>query len=385
MALPLLRTSERNAFKRCQWMWYHEYRLGLKEIDPKPTAADFGSGMHWCAARWYKPGKKRGIDPRESWEQWCADHKNQYVRTDDFDEDGPATFEDVRELGIMLWDVYLAEYGNDDHINVIAPEQRFRMRIPHPTIAGRTIVVYVGTFDLIYRNEDTGEIEILETKNTNRNLERYMQDTFWAEQFAGYAAVATDSMRRKGKIKPTESVTGFTYNLIRRAKPDTRPVNDKGQACNKPVKNHYIEALCGLENPDNTSEQSDPLQADRLQKLKLEDLAALAAIMGVTVLGDVSARQSGPMLMRETYRRTTQENKRQIERIGEEALHMRAVRNGALPILKTPTMDCGWQCRFFQLCQIDENGDDYDYFKATVFEQLDPYADHRSGATNSKV
>lgn len=376
MALPILRTSERSDYKRCPWMWHHGWEQGLTLRDPRPTAADFGSGLHLCLAEFYIPGRKRGKDPRKTWLKWMAGQHGQFVRVDDLSDpehDGQAKFEDARELGLAILEGYLAKYGNDETIEVIAPEQRFQVRIPHPKISGKAIVMYAGTFDLVYRDLETGQVYILDTKSTNKNLERFLIDTTWSGQFMGYSAVATTTLRQQGFIGPRERVHGFTYNMIARRKPDDRPKDDQGYATNKPEKKHYFTALA-------------PHYAEaELKKMTIPALEDLATLHKIRVLGERSARQQGPLFLRETVTRTVAENKQQIRRIGEEALHMRAVRGGRLPILKNPTDTCGWQCDFHGLCEIDENNDDYEYFRDTVYKTHDPYADHRADAQNSKT
>lgn len=382
MNLPILRTSERSDFKRCPWKWYHGWVEGLTEVMPRPTAADFGSGLHLCLAEWYIPGRKRGKDPRKTWEKWMDGQYGKFVRVDDLadpEHDGQAKYEDARELGLIILEGYLKQYGRDRHIEVIAPEQRFSIRIPHPNRKiRRAIVRYVGTFDLVYRDLDTGAIYVLDSKSTNKNLERFLMDVSWSEQFMGYSAVATASMRRQKLIEPNERVHGFTYNLLARKKPDDRPIGPDGFRHNQPQKKHYLEALA--QHVELSAAVGLPLE-----KMTIPQLQSAAKDYGIEVFGDVSARQSAPLFLRDTILRTAAENRRQVQRIGEEALHMRAVRNGRLPILKNPTVDCGWQCDFKGLCEIDENNGDYEYFRDTVFEKHDPYADHREGAENSKT
>lgn len=389
LALQMLRTSERTSFKRCAWKWWHEYVIGLRQVDPRPTAADFGSGIHLCLAEWYIPGKKRGRHPVETWLEWMKDQHGKFVRVDDPDsteEENVTKFEDARELGEEMLTCYVDKWGKDRSWEIIAPEQRFALRIPHPKISGRSIVMYVGTMDGVFRDHNDGKIKILETKSTNKNLEKFLVETQFTEQFGGYDSVATKVLRKQGLIGPKEVVSGMTYNMLRRAKQDTRPVGPDGRRHNQPNKENYAKALEGQ------TINGVEWYADELMKLPItskvdgkDTLATLAEKSGTVVLGDVSAKQPTPWFMRETFTRAGAERARQITRIGEEALHMRAIRRGQLPILKNPTMDCSWQCQFFQLCQLDESGDDTEFYRDSVYEKVDPYADHQGGADNSKV
>jgi hypothetical protein len=372
----MLRTSERAAYKACAWAWHHEYTLGLRLLNPRPNAADFGSGLHHCLAEWYIPGKKRGVHPVKTWREWMAGQHGQFVRIDDLSDpehDGQAKFEDAYSLGEEILTNYVEEWGKDRSWTILAPEQRFSVIIRDPK-TNRPLVRYVGTVDGFYRDNDTGIVFILETKSTNKNLDRFLLDTQWSEQFGGYDLVATEVCHRLGFIKPNESVQGITYNLLRRAKQDDRPVGPDGRRHNKPVKAHYIEAL-----------GSPPKDAPPFAKWTIADLESLATERGVTVLGEVSARQPTAYFKRETFSRTDAERESQLKRLAEEAKHMALTRAGKIPLLKNPTMDCSWKCRYFELCKIDENGDDYEWFRDSVYETVDPYADHRRGAANSKT
>jgi hypothetical protein len=89
--------------------------------------------------------------------------------------------------------------------------------------------------------------------------------------------------------------------------------------------------------------------------------------------------------MRHYVGRTFKERQRQIVRISEEARVMGMVRDGSLPLLKTPQRDCNW-CQYFDMCEIDESGDTeaVKYFVESTMKQADPYHDHRDGVENSK-
>jgi hypothetical protein len=62
---------------------------------------------------------------------------------------------------------------------------------------------------------------------------------------------------------------------------------------------------------------------------------------------------------------------------------MAGVRNGILPIIKTPGDHCNW-CQFNDVCDIDEDGGDTETFFNDMFKIEDRYADHHEGARNSK-
>ena len=188
---------------------------------------------------------------------------------------------------------------------------------------------------------------------------RYVLD----DQAGSYWAVASYVLAQQGLIKPGERISTINYNFLRKALPDERPVDAEGYHTNKPLKQHYIDALAG--------------KAEVHPKDKLEDLARLAESAGVTVLGDRSKQQPLPLFHREFVNRTTAERKTQLRRIQDEALIQRAVKEGLLPVTKTPTRNCTWDCDFFTMCHLQENGGDWKTHRQVAFVQLDPYADHR--------
>jgi hypothetical protein len=182
-------------------------------------------------------------------------------------------------------------------------------------------------------------------------------------------------------IGPKERIKGIIFDFMRKALPDDRPRNEKGEACNKPIKKHYVAAILGY-NLEQFEQLKDTDEVKQLMKKKVEELQFLTE--GAVVLGDVSKDQGSPLFLREKVLKTPAECKRQIQRIGEEAMHMRMARAGKIPILKTPQDDCSF-CDYFDLCELDESGGDTEYFEESAFKVMDPYADHRKNAVNSKT
>lgn len=379
----MLRTSERSAYKRCPWKWYQSTVRGLQPINPKQDARWFGTGIHLCKAEWYIPGRKRGRDMHDTWEEYAKDSFATMQVQGLVDDEYQKMWVEASELAHAMIDGHLKTYGHDDNWEVLAAEHPFAVRIPHPTISGRSIVNYVGTIDLIVRDLDTGYIWLDDTKTAARI---YTHHLTLLEQPAAYVAVGTHVLRAQEMIGPKERIRGIIFDFMRKALPDDRPRNERGEATNKPIKKHYIAALLGitveqLESPGGLDELQNST-AIGLKKKKLEELEFLAK--DLTVLGDVSKDQGSPLFLRELVEKTPAECRRQIQRIGEEALHMKLARAGKIPILKTPQDDCSF-CDFFDLCELDESGGDTEYFEGAAFKIGDPYADHRSGAKNSKT
>ena len=71
MSDVMLRTSERNLFKRCQWAWERNYIDRLENANRFSPALWFGTGIHLALEKWYIPGAERGVHPVETWKAYC--------------------------------------------------------------------------------------------------------------------------------------------------------------------------------------------------------------------------------------------------------------------------------------------------------------------------
>lgn len=324
--IQMLRTSERGTFKRCPqaWDWGNNQGLAAKR-DSNPLW--FGQGIHIALAEWYQKGAARGPHPADTWEDFCADEER-FIPTE-YDED-ERKYVDAKELGIAMMEGYVEHYGDDEQWDVIATEQTFRLLIADPRQLRapgeklKALVRYVGTFDGVYRDTDTGEIFLMEHKTAaGIQTEHLPLD----DQAGSYWMAAGRVLRKQGLIGPKEHIAGITYNFMRKALPDDRPKNAKGEALNKD--------------------------------------------------GSVSKRQSPANFLREVTWRSAEERATMERRIQAEALHMEAFRKGLLPMYKRPSRDCQWMCEFYKMCLLDEAGADVEEYKEAVYRKRDPYADHR--------
>lgn len=396
--VPIMRTSERRDFLRCQQRWWWAWREGLRErgAASEADALWFGTGVHLALASWYcGPGAKRGPHPAETWQAYARDA----MRTiklelalespGSFGEETEAIWVSAEELGLAMMNGYVELYGRDEHKLIISPEQTFDLPVPWPTDQSvfevkpnpdgsmPWLIRYVGTFDDVWRHADTGWLMLDEHKTAKSiSLDHLPLDP----QAGSYWAVATRTLRSKGLIGPREHLKGIEYNFMRKGKPDTRPRDREGYYCNKPTKQRYIEDLTGLENPD---ERGCRLNAADLKKLKLPELEALARRCEFTVLGERSKVQPAPLFVRHEVLRTRQESVTQLHRMQQEALSMAVLRAGILPPLKNPSRECnmgGFRCPYYEMCELHEQGADISRFKRAAFQQRDPYADHRKDA-----
>lgn len=348
-AIPLLRNSERYSFKRCQTQWHWSWNLGLVPLQTKQDARWFGTGIHLALAEYYTSpdgnGFNRGRNPLETWEEYCVGHNAILKAGDWYDDEAEYEFVQAQELGKVMLQEYLKMYGKDSHWEVLMPETRFEANIPFTPnqitrdvpeilgIHGKNITKIVGTFDMPVRDHSFPKprIMVVDHKTTNKreNTKHLMKD----DQAGTYIAVGTGYLRHKGLIGPKEAIDGMIFNYLRKAKPPDKPRNADGQVLNKD--------------------------------------------------GSVSKVQPAPLFWREQVMRGKTNRLRQIQRIAEDAEQIARLRNGSLPLLKSPGEHCNW-CDFSDLCDIDENDDDFDGFVESVFLRQDQYADHREGAVNSK-
>lgn len=322
--LPLLRTSERIAFRRCPQRWWWGWRQGLKPQGPPNDKLWFGQGVHLALALWYKPGQRRGIDPRKTWKKFVADDIA-FIKTE-FGSKDPSAYEEAGAYGEELLGWYVEHYGRDRKWDVIAPEQTFEVKVPD--FEGNPIVRLVGTFDGVYRDLDDGRLKLMEHKTAAQIYTGHLE---LDDQGGTYATVATHTCREQGLIGSNESIDEITYNFLRKGRKDERPVNEQGLALNKD--------------------------------------------------GTVSKNQPTPLFRRETVSRSRKEQRSQLERIASEVEIMNLFREGELDLYKNPTRDCSWDCEFYEMCVLHEsNPEDALEFRNAVFRVEDPYADHRKAA-----
>ena len=364
-AAPIVTTSERRAFKRCPQRWWWEYREGLRGTTMS-SALWFGIGIHLALAHYYgNVGYKRNTDFIEVWDDYCDnDEISKVIKAapDGFSED--ETWLDAKLLGRTMLQGYQQTYGRDKDWDVIHVEEPFEIGIPDPRDpSGESdVVVFNSTFDGVYRDRGTKKILMMEHKTAKAITTDHLQ---MDEQGGSYWAVADIVLRHKGILQKRDRIEGITYNFLRKGVPDERPKDAQGYATNKPTKANYIEQL-----------QAKGIEVN--DKMSLARLADEAAAAKVRVLGERSKQQAAPLFHRETMRRTASERQMMIDRIADEGVIMEGYRSGALPVIKNVTRDCPWDCPFFNMCMLHEQGAEWEEFRDAVFLVRDPYDRYRT-------
>jgi hypothetical protein len=366
--LVLMRTSERSDFKRCQWLWYVRWVLGLTG-NRVPTWAWFGTAVHKALEVRYPVGTKRGhmADVLAAFEAAVDGQVGKiYTQGQETDEEEVVN---AIELGKAMLLGYSQRYGRDQHWQVIHTEQPFQIEVHDPK-TGKLLLVYCGTFDMVVWDRSTRRFYVVDHK-TRKAFPAVWTFYDLNDQAGSYLWVAPEILEHLGVFtrKDSKRVEGLVFNVLKKALPDTRPKNAAGEATNKPAKVHYLNALTefGFLSPDGKT----------LSKATLPRLQELAAAAKIEVVGDVSAIQPGPLFHRYTSRRGPEERVRQARHVLNEAKHMNAVRTRKLPILKNKTEECV-RCPLFDMCQLDEldPAQGLEYADA-MLAYRDPYADHR--------
>lgn len=322
--LPIVTTSERYAFNRCSQLWWWRYRMGLTPRGEIPDALWFGIGVHIALADWYLKGKKRGPHPAETFDVWCGDEIREIAASwADRDAewyDAPK-YEDAHTMGVAMLEAYVDKYGKDDQWNVIATEQPFHTKV---LSNGQQIAYFDSTFDGVFRDEEDGQVYLMEHKTARQIQTAYLD---LDPQAGAYWAVATAVLRAKKQLGPKETIAGITYNFLRKCMPDERPKDGRGQSLNKD--------------------------------------------------GSVSKRQPPPAFHREIIERNPEEMRTEMEALADEVEWMNAIRAGQVPLRKNRTKDCTF-CDYFAMCKLDQRGGDrWKQFADSEYTQADPYERYR--------
>lgn len=382
MILPIIRSSERRSLKRCPQQWWWAWREGLVPNHQPFGPFWFGTGVHLALAEFYcGPGLKRGPELAETWAKYVGD-TIAYIKTEQpskMDDETETQYEDAKILGLAMLEGYRRLYGNDERKLIISTEQTFAVPIPWPdqefyeAKPGTPMAIHAGTYDGVWRDAEDGSIWLDEHKTAKQiTLNHLPLD----DQAGTYWATATDTLRKKRLIKGKESIAGIQYNFLRKALPDDRPRDAQGYATNRPVRDDYIVAIKDL----GVHEIAGGKGSVAVEKAKLSELELAARFASLTVLGTRSKMQPAPLFVRHNVNRTSKERATMAAHLQHEALLMQVYRDGYLPITKTPTKDCSWDCRFADMCELKEKGGDWQDLKRFSFSTQDPYADHRKSA-----
>lgn len=367
--LPLLRTSERGTFKRCQWKWWLEFHeLAKPKVDVPPLR--FGGLIHEALGLYYKPGIRRGPHPARTFEiiyerdlTTAAGETKNYSKPE-IDQ----IWSEHRDLGLDMLNGYINQYGADDEWRVIVTEHPFRAIVNHP-VRNTPWFWYVGILDGLWENRSTKRRVIPEHKTTKAiNLVGLQLD----DQATAYYTWGFDALINARLIGPKEKLDGILFNFLRKAKDPVADVDPEGFVRNKPKKQHYVEAF-------KRSRGFNP-------KWKLEQMEAYAKRRKIVVHGDISKRQPTPRFMRvpvyrEWYERESARLRvlaeyENIERLRRDSNGPGSHRIPPVTAMKAADKMICAGCWALDICELHEIGQDWRELAASTTRNWDPYAAH---------
>lgn len=361
--IPLLRTSERNDFKRCPWMWQETWGKGYGSRRV-PTWAWFGTAIHAGLEARYPIGVKRGKISAmlEAFEESVGEETGRIWTENPNAILEEAEVVDAKELGRAMLLGYVEKYGEDTEWEVVHTEQPFQINVPDPNDESKVLVVYAGTWDFLGRNRSTKEFWIWDHK-TRKSFPQRWDFYDLNDQAGSYLWVAPEVLRHLGVFGKKDRIEGLVFNALKKHMPDNRPRNEQGLATNKPLKADYQAVLDDAEIPYGTR---DPISV----------LHRLAGEAGLTVYGAVSKVQPAELFHRAEVYRSPLERVVQGQRVQQEAAWMDAVRTGKMPAFKVPTEDCV-RCKIFDYCMTHEQDPaEGAEMRAATMMPRDYYSDH---------
>lgn len=319
--LPLIRSHERIDFKRCSKKWYWKWRLGLTPKAKEFGALELGTWMHLALAQRY--GNKRRMKLRH-WFNAIAGEAIRQARIAEVPEHLIAQAKELAQLGLAMAEAYDVRYGRDPDVNVLATEIPLEFRITD--YACKLVAIHKLKPDLVYADQH-GDVWLMEHKTAaSIRTEHLVID----DQARPYVAMAGRALANAGVIKDPDQFKGVMYNFLRKAVPDSRPTNEKGEYLNKD--------------------------------------------------GSVSKSQPPPYFVRHPVVLTRPAKRMALERLQREAVEITKLARGLqerwlkpqnLP--KTPHSSCPRFCQYFAMCVVEEQGGDIREMQRSMYTQVNPY------------
>ena len=211
-------------------------------------------------------------------------------------------------------------FGADDEWEVLATEQPFYQIVSDPD--GKPLFIYVGTLDGLWKNRSTRKLWLPDHKTTNKSRidTRYLR---LDEQASAYWTWGVDWLYDNRILRPRQQLAGMIFNFLRKAMPDDRPKNEKGQSLNKD--------------------------------------------------GGISKKQPPPYFVRHPVYRDEFEKGQVRSRALREFYRMQRMRNGEEVPDKSPSqMNCPF-CHLLDICELHETGNDYQELIDGTLVHYDPY------------
>lgn len=315
-----VRSHEIMTYKRCPKKWYWAWRKGLVPKNKRFGALDLGTWMHEALANWYFKGFERTGDLAVLFGEF-ANEAVCLAQENNVPEWEIEKAEELAMLGEAVADSYQEFYQKTDpNVDVITAEIPLEFTLDDG-------VIYKMKPDLIYRSKRDQKIRLMEHKTAGQIRTGHLTIDGQARP---YGALAERALKNAGVLSKAEGIAGITYNFLRKALPDKRPMNEQGLYLNK----------------DGTPSKSQPNAQFVRHEVTLSKAAKLVALSrikadAILVTGVAQALREGRVLPQ------------------------------YLP--KTPDKSCPATCEFFAMCEVEEAGGDYKAMERLQFERRDPY------------
>lgn len=322
--LPIVRGGERATYKRCEKKWYWAWRRGLVPRQKSFGPLELGGWWHEALAVWYGKGHNRVGELPEHFVA-IAEASLELAQRNKAPEHVLEKAEELIALGEAMAVGYVAKYGDDPGIFVIATEVHLEFTIPDPE-TGVILARHRLTPDLVFL-DDHGVVWLMEHKTAKSIQTEHLRID---DQARPYSAMARRALINAGIIKSDMRFGGMLYNYSRKALPDLRRQNEQGKYLNQN--------------------------------------------------GSVSKKQPPPYFERKPIVLSRQAKVITLERVQDEILEITAktlkIRNKDLHparIRKTPHHSCPRYCEFFDMCVAEEQGAEVKSLERSMFRVENPY------------
>ncbi len=322
--LPIITSSERATWKRCPKKWYWHWRMGLVPKRKTFDALDLGTWVHAAFDAWYGSGRRRNGSLGRHFTD-AADNAIESAQSAKVPEYVIDKAHELRELGLAMAIAYQEHYGDDPDVFVVDGEIPLEFTIADEH--GVVVAKHKLKPDLIYTDRQGGTW-LMEHKTATQIVTEHLTID---SQARAYGVMAERALREKDLIPKDSRFRGIMYNFLRKAYPDDRLTNAKGQALNKN--------------------------------------------------GTVSKRQPAPLFKRHPVEMTRAAKTLTLHRLQTEtllltdmttALREKRVLPKTLP--KTDSKGCPRFCDYFAICQAEDAGTDIRQMTRDMFRRENPYA-----------
>lgn len=326
--LPSVRSGERADFKRCKKKWYWAWRRGLVQRAHRFGALELGTWVHAALADWYSnqhAGRNRSTLRELFWShaQYAVNAAQQAGAPEHVVDKAI----ELQRLGEAMMEAYQTQYQFDDRkrIRILAVEIPLTFTIPDPD-TGELLAIHKFKPDAVFADEHD-DVWLMEHKTAASIRTEHLTID---DQARPYGAMSERALTKMGILREGQTFKGILYNFMRKALPDERPQNEKGERLNKN--------------------------------------------------GTVSKSQPPPLFLRKAITLTRKQKVLTLKRVQAEVLEMtfltQKLRDGSYDqrwLTKTPHKSCPKTCDFFKMCEAEENGTDIKPMERMMFFRRNPY------------